>query len=670
MENMKTIAVIESCDTKFKEAKFISDFIKNEGLNALVINTATGPAPSYNYDISREEIAESYGTPWEEMEPKSKGEKIDYMKDAVAAYVVKLYEEGKIDGIISVGGLQNTVMAANAMQKLPIGFPKVMATTVASGTRKFDLVVGDKDITVMPAICDFTGLNIVTRQVISNACACCVGMVKCAGQVLTKGDKPVVAVTLMGVTNTGAVAAVEELEKMGLEVIGFHATGVGGATMEDMAANGLVDGILDLTLHELTSEYFGGGFSYGPKAKIRLVESVEKKVPLVISLGGLDFVDFSTSELPDRMDERKYMLHNANTAHIKILPEEAEALGKILAERLSKVTYPVKLLIPTKGMRHNTLEGPVMAANAMQKLPIGFPKVMATTVASGTRKFDLVVGDKDITVMPAICDFTGLNIVTRQVISNACACCVGMVKCAGQVLTKGDKPVVAVTLMGVTNTGAVAAVEELEKMGLEVIGFHATGVGGATMEDMAANGLVDGILDLTLHELTSEYFGGGFSYGPKAKIRLVESVEKKIPLVISLGGLDFVDFSTSELPDRMDERKYMLHNANTAHIKILPEEAEALGKILAERLSKVTYPVKLLIPTKGMRHNTLEGQELYEPKSDSVLIQTIIENVNDNVEVIVIPHNLDTPEFGVKAAHYIVDEMKKQGKLPQDFGEN
>ena len=271
--------------------------------------------------------------------------------------------------------------------------------------------------------------------------------------------------------------------------------------------------------------------------------------------------------------------------------------------------------------------------------------------------------------MPAICDFTGLNIVTRQVISNACACCVGMVKSAGQVLQKGDKPVVAVTLMGVTNTGAVAAVEELEKMGLEVIGFHATGVGGATMEDMAANGLVDGILDLTLHELTSEYFGGGFSYGPRASKRLVESVEKRVPLVISLGGLDFVDFSTSELPGRMDERKYMLHNADTAHIKILPEEAEALGKILAERLGKVDYPVKLLIPTKGMRHNTLQGQELYEPKSDEVLIQTIIEHVNDNVEVIVIPHNLDTPEFGVKAAHYIVEEMKKEKKLPKDFGE-
>ena len=176
-------------------------------------------------------------------------------------YVEKLYQDGKIDGIISVGGLQNTVMAANAMQKLPIGFPKVMATTVASGTRKFELVVGDKDIMVMPAICDFTGMNIVTRQVIANACAACVGMVKSAGHVLKKGDKPVVAVTLMGVTNNGAVAAVEELERVGLEVIGFHATGVGGATMEKMAEEGLVDGILDLTLHELTSEYFGGGFS-------------------------------------------------------------------------------------------------------------------------------------------------------------------------------------------------------------------------------------------------------------------------------------------------------------------------------------------------------------------------------------------------------------------------
>lgn len=354
---MKTIAIIESCDTKYKEAKYMSEFIKKEGLNTLVINTATGPSTSYHFDVSREEISDEYGTPWLDMEPKSKGEKIEFMKEAVASYLEKLYVQKKINGVISVGGLQNTIMAAYAMQRLPIGFPKVMATTVACGIRKFELVVGDKDIVVMPAICDFTGLNIVTRQVIENACACCIGMVKCAGKVLEKGNKPVVAVTLMGVTNTGAIAAVEELERLGMEVIGFHATGVGGATMENMASDGLVDGILDLTLHELTSEYFGGGFSYGSKASTRLVKSVDRQVPLVISLGGLDFVDFGTNELPERMEERKFMLHNADTAHIKILPNEAKALGEIIGNRLSKVNYPVKLLIPTQGMRHNTLEG-------------------------------------------------------------------------------------------------------------------------------------------------------------------------------------------------------------------------------------------------------------------------------------------------------------------------
>ena len=354
---MKTIAIIESCDTKYKEAKFIKEFIENEGIKGLVINTATGPSESFNFDVPREEIAENFGTKWIDMEPKTKGEKIEFMKDAVAAYIVGLYERGEIDGVISVGGLQNTIMAANAMQQLPIGFPKVMSTTVASGTRKFELVVGEKDITVIPAICDFTGLNIVTRQVISNACACCVGMVKYAGNILKKGDKPVVAMTLMGVTNNGAIAAVDTLEAAGLEVIGFHATGVGGATMEEMVVSGLVDGVLDLTLHELTSEYFGGGFSYGERAKIRLKESIGKQVPLVLSLGGLDFVDFSTSEMPSQMDKRKYMLHNATTAHIKILPSEAEDLGKIIADRLSKVDYPIKLLIPTKGMRSNTREG-------------------------------------------------------------------------------------------------------------------------------------------------------------------------------------------------------------------------------------------------------------------------------------------------------------------------
>lgn len=368
---MKTIAVIESCDTKYKEAKFIKDFIEQNNLKAMVLDTSTGDSKSYNYDVSRNEIAENFGVSWNDMKSKNKGEKIDFMKNAVTQFVFELYKKNKIDGIISVGGLQNTIIASSAMQKLPIGFPKVISTTVASGTRKFELVVGDKDIAVIPAICDFTGMNIITRRVISNACACCIGMVNLAGDIIKKEEKPVVAITLMGVTNKGAEAAIKELEEYGIEVIGFHATGVGGATMESMVSNGLIDGILDLTLHEITSGYFGGGFSYGEKSNTRLVNSIKEKVPLVISLGGVDFVDYSINELPNDIDLRKYMAHNATTYHIKILEKEAKDLGKIIAERLKELTYPVRLLIPTKGMRHNTLEGEELYDPKVDNLLIG-----------------------------------------------------------------------------------------------------------------------------------------------------------------------------------------------------------------------------------------------------------------------------------------------------------
>lgn len=344
--------------------------IEQAGLRGLVLNTSTGPVECANpedrdgvVDVSRGEIAAAYGTPWSELESKTKGEKIEYMRKAVTAYVDHLYKSGGIQGIISVGGLQNTVMATAAMSVLPIGFPKVMATTVASGTKQFSLVVGDKDIVAIPTICDCTGLNLITRRVIANACGCCIGMVQTAGEPIAKGSKPVVGLTLMGVTNNGAMAAVEALEEAGYEVLGFHATGVGGAVMEQMAADGLIDGVLDLTLHEITSEYFGGGFSYGPGAASRLLKSSAGRVPLVVSLGGIDFVDYAKKEahVVPHLESRKTYDHNADTVHIKISPEEARDIGKIVATRLNTADYPancpIKLLIPTDGMRHNTTSG-------------------------------------------------------------------------------------------------------------------------------------------------------------------------------------------------------------------------------------------------------------------------------------------------------------------------
>ncbi|MBM6739085.1 Tm-1-like ATP-binding domain-containing protein [Faecalicatena fissicatena] len=368
---MDTVAVIGSCDTKAREVAYMRELLEAWGLNVLVIDVATGPGPSENYDISREAVAEAAGASWETVKTKTKGEKIEFMTKAVAVMTRNLYQEGKIQGILSAGGLQNTVMATSAMRALPIGFPKVMATTVACGKKTFDLVVGDKDIVVIPSICDFTGLNMVTRQIMANACACCAGMVKHAGTPLKKGNRLVVGITLMGITNTGACAAVDELERMGIETLGFHSTGVGGAIMEQMAADGLLDGILDLTTHEITQEYFKAGFSYGEDAKYRLVKGVQHKVPLVICPGGLDFIDFDTKEFPPRMNERIYMYHNANTAHIKILPDEAEITTERVVERINRIDYPVKLLLPTDGMRHNTRKGEELYCKEVDDIILG-----------------------------------------------------------------------------------------------------------------------------------------------------------------------------------------------------------------------------------------------------------------------------------------------------------
>ncbi len=354
---MKTIAIIGSCDTKYKEIAYMRELLETRGIKPYVINIATGPLESKGYDVSREEVALSAGVSWESMTGKTKGEKIAFMAEATASLIEKLYLDKKIDGVLSVGGLQNTVVATAAMKRLPIGFPKVMASTVASGRRSFESVVGSSDIVVIPSICDFTGLNLVTRQIIANACACCAGMAESAGSIVKKGNKPVVAVSLMGITNTGACAAIEELERLGIEAIGFHTTGVGGITMEQMAADGLVDGILDLTIHEVTSGYFGGGFSYGEKSAERLLKAASHRVPMVICPGGLDFVDFAVGEFPPRMEERVYMMHNATTAHIKILPDEAKEVAELVVQKLSKIDYKVRLLLPTGGMRHNTEPG-------------------------------------------------------------------------------------------------------------------------------------------------------------------------------------------------------------------------------------------------------------------------------------------------------------------------
>jgi uncharacterized protein (UPF0261 family) len=266
-----------------------------------------------------------------------------------------LYKRHEFDGIIAIGGVQNTSIAAGAMQMLPIGFPKVAATTIASGSRPFQSVAGDKDIVIIPSIADFSGLNTITKTIIANAAGALAGLVTFAGSSIQKSDKTVVGITLMGVTNSAAAYVTDELARAGVETIGFHATGAGGRIMEQLAEEKILDGILDLCTHEITSEYFGGGFSYG--ALNRLVKPLESGIPMVICTGGLDFVDYAVAACPLDLSKRKYNKHNSELAHIKITVDEAREIGEVFAKRLAHAKNKTPVLIPADGMRLNTGPG-------------------------------------------------------------------------------------------------------------------------------------------------------------------------------------------------------------------------------------------------------------------------------------------------------------------------
>lgn len=329
--------------------------LERRGVSAMLVDMSIGLGESTGADISRETVFSNIGVAWDDVRSKTKGALMELMTEAIKATILLLYGQNKIDGVMSAGGVQNTSVSTAAMQLLPIGFPKLVATTVACGQRSFGSVVGLRDIVVIPSISDFTGMNIMTTTILRNACACMAGMVQTAGTPLRKADRPVVGVTLMGITNDGCCAAIDELARNGVEAIGFHSTGVGGSIMEQLALDGTLDGILDITTHEITSEFFGGGFSYG--AQNRLIKPLQAGVPMVVSVGGLDFVDFGKWEFPPRMDERVYNMHNGQLAHIKVLPDEAKQIGSIFASRLNQVRDSVRLVLPTEGMRKNTRPG-------------------------------------------------------------------------------------------------------------------------------------------------------------------------------------------------------------------------------------------------------------------------------------------------------------------------
>ena len=342
---MATIAILGTMDSKGAEHAFIAARIKERGHRTLIIDVGTLGEPSLKPDITRDEVAAASGIDLAALQKRQdRGESVAAMSQAAPMVLSKLVVEKKIDGVISLGGGGGTAIATAAMGALPIGFPKVMVSTLASGnTAQY---VGVKDIVMFPSIVDVAGLNRISRQILTRAAGAICGMVE-AGQAsrlsragesgagetpaLPSADKPVIVASMFGNTTQCVQHAQKILEQAGYEVLVFHATGTGGRTMESLIESGMVAGVLDITTTEWADELVGGILSAGPS---RLEAAARLGVPAIVTPGCLDMVNFGLPEtVPEKFRGRNFYQHNPQVTLMRTTPEECAQLGRIAANR-------------------------------------------------------------------------------------------------------------------------------------------------------------------------------------------------------------------------------------------------------------------------------------------------------------------------------------------------
>jgi uncharacterized protein (UPF0261 family) len=342
---MGTIAILGTMDTKGQEHGFVADQIRQRGHKCLVIDVGVLDQPLLKPDISRFEVAQAAGKDLNALVAKrDRGEAVAAMSRGAPIVLSRLVAEKKIDGVISLGGGGGTAIATAAMRALPIGFPKLMVSTLASGnTAQY---VGVKDIVMFPSIVDVAGLNRISRQILSRAAGAICGMVEARPP--QDEAKPVIVASQFGNTTDCVTHARKILEAEGYEVLVFHATGTGGRTMESLIESGMVTGVLDITTTEWADELVGGILNAGPT---RLEAAARHGVPAIITPGCLDMVNFGPPEtVPGKFKGRNFYQHNPQVTLMRTTPEECAELGKILAQKINLSAGPVSVLIPLKAI--------------------------------------------------------------------------------------------------------------------------------------------------------------------------------------------------------------------------------------------------------------------------------------------------------------------------------
>lgn len=336
--------VIGTCDTKGAELKFIRDILRSEGAAALLVDVSTSGTGD-ECDISAAEVASFHPDgAGAVLGLHDRGKAISAMSEALARFVVT---RGDVEGVIAAGGSGGTALVAPALRQLPIGMPKVLVSTVASGN--VAPYVGASDISLVYSVTDIAGLNPISRKVLANAAHALAGMLRHRGAegVIAGGEKPAVGLTMFGVTTPCTQRVTQELGDE-YDCIVFHATGTGGQSFEKLIDSGLLTCAIDVTTTEVCDLLLGGVFA---ATEDRFGAFIRTRVPYVGSCGALDMVNFGAMEtVPERYRQRRLHVHNPQVTLMRTTPEECERIGAWIANRLNACEGEVRFLIPEGGV--------------------------------------------------------------------------------------------------------------------------------------------------------------------------------------------------------------------------------------------------------------------------------------------------------------------------------
>ena len=372
MQNTAVALLVATMDTKGREALFLAECLEKQNVTVVIMDAGIRGKSPVPVDITREEVAIAAGKTLKEVQTIGhEGKSLEIMVNGAIQLAKELYGRSKISGVIGLGGSMGTTLGTGVMRMFPVGFPKMMISTMASrDTRAF---VGTKDIMMLHSVCDLAGLNRITRKILSNGAMALAGMIRHQHESPTE-ERPLVFVSTLGTTEACVQQIREALEEQGKEVVIFHTVGAGGKAMEEMVEHEEVAALVDLSLHEMADHRFGGDYDAGPD---RGNTALKQKIPTVLVPGNIDFlVTGPLIAAQKQFPERPYHVHNAAITVVRTKREEIEHLAETLAQFCNQASGPLKIMVPMQGLSaFDHEEGPLHD-------PEG-PKLFAATMQSG-----------------------------------------------------------------------------------------------------------------------------------------------------------------------------------------------------------------------------------------------------------------------------------------------